>query len=245
MPIISLAGSVKAPEELTLHRQILLAGSEDGVSPELAELLRSDGHQVDVLHDGAQVWAHVMCQEFDLVILEHPVPGQSGLDICRAIRAGGGQIPIMMITGDVEVFEKVVALRLGADDYVTRPFDPAELLARVDALIRRGCWSAKPKTGLARFGNIVVDFQRPEVSRDGKSIPISAKELQLLRFLLEHRGHTVARAELLREVWGIGFASSTRTLDVHVAALRRKIEDDPKRPYWLLTIHGIGYRFRE
>jgi two-component system alkaline phosphatase synthesis response regulator PhoP len=227
------------------QRQILLVSSGGGESGKLTSLLLSDGYEVEALSHGAQVCSLVAKRCFELVILEHPIPGRSGLEICRDIRAAGGQTPIMMITGSAETFEKVVALRLGADDYVTRPIESAELLARVEALIRRGRWNTRPQTGPVSFGQVVVDFGQPRLTRAGELIPVSAKEFQLLKYLVERRGQTVTRVELLREVWGIGFASSTRTLDVHIAALRRKIEDDPKRPHWILTTHGVGYRFRE
>ena len=240
-----LTNAAVTQDEGATQRQILLVGAAARVSGELTRLLSSDGYNVEVLSQGGQVCSLLERREFDLVILDHPVPGRSGLAICCDIRSAGGQIPIMMITGSAETFEKVVALRLGADDYVTEPIEPAELLARVEALIRRGRWNAKPRSEPARFGRVVVDFRRPQLTCAGEVIPVSAKELQLLKYLFDHRGQTVPRAELLREVWGIGFASSTRTLDVHVAALRRKIEEDPKLPHWILTTHGVGYRFRE
>jgi two-component system, OmpR family, alkaline phosphatase synthesis response regulator PhoP len=236
---VMLAQDEQAPQE------ILLVCGDKNLRELLRSLFDSNGYVVEIIDEGNLVCDLVARRDFDLVVLKHPVPGRSGLEVCRDIRAEGGQIPILMLTETAEILEKVVALKLGADDYVTGPHEPLELLARVEALVRRGRWTAKPKATPVRLGETVVDFSRTQVSRNGQTIPVSAKELQLLRYFVEHRGQTLRREELLREVWGINFASATRTLDVHVVALRQKIEDDPKRPRWITTVHGIGYQFRE
>jgi two-component system alkaline phosphatase synthesis response regulator PhoP len=148
-----------------------------------------------------------------------------------------------MLTARSQVVDKVVGLKVGADDYLTKPFEMAELLARIEALLRRAAQRPTGATDSHRFGSLYVDFRRTEVTRDGKPVTLSAKEFLLLRYLIDHRGETVSRDELLREVWGYGATPSTRTVDVHVAWLRQKIEEDPKQPRFILTVVGLGYKF--
>src|SRR5579862_7931105 len=147
-----------------------------------------------------------------------------------------------MLTAKRQIADKVAGLKTGADDYLTKPFQMPELLARIEALIRRG---SQASVGASRhqFGSLCVDFGRTEVSRDGRNVPVSAKEFQLLRYFVEHRGATLSREELLREVWGYDVMPSTRTVDVHVAWLRQKLEKDPRNPQFILTVVGLGYRF--
>jgi two-component system, OmpR family, alkaline phosphatase synthesis response regulator PhoP len=168
------------------------------------------------------------------------LPRRNGLDVCRDLRQGGTKTPILMLTARSQTFDKVVGLKIGADDYLAKPFEMAELLARVEALLRR---PVLRDTAVYQFGPIRFDARRTEVRRDGKLLLLSAREFQLLRYFVEHRGETVPRDELLRVVWGYKSAPSTRTVDVHVAWLRQKLEVDPKRPKWIVTVHGLGYRF--
>ena len=147
-----------------------------------------------------------------------------------------------MLTARDQTLDKVVGLKIGADDYVTKPFEMVELLARIEALLRRASKSAD-LPALFQFGSIRVDLRKTEIRRDGKVVPFSAKEFQLLRCLLENRGATLSRERLLQEVWGYTAIPLTRTVDVHIAWLRQKLEEDPKQPRWIVTIHGLGYRF--
>jgi two-component system alkaline phosphatase synthesis response regulator PhoP len=149
-----------------------------------------------------------------------------------------------MLTARGQVVDKVVGLKLGADDYVTKPFEMMELLARIEALMRRASSSSVSLPADSyQFGPIRVDFRAAEVTRDGKAVDLSAREFQLLRYLIEHRGSTLSRNQLLNEVWGYHAMPSTRTVDVHVAWLRQKIESNPRKPQLILTIHGLGYKF--
>jgi two-component system alkaline phosphatase synthesis response regulator PhoP len=150
-----------------------------------------------------------------------------------------------MLTARRQTMDKVIGLRTGADDYLTKPFKMAELLARVDALLRRAGRGAEMKAGRYELGNVQIDVRRTEVTREGQVVQLSAKEFQLLRYFLEHRGTTVSRETLLREVWGYDSAPSTRTVDVHVAWLRQKLEDDPKNPQLIRTVVGLGYQFAD
>ncbi len=195
--------------------------------------------------DGPSGYSLATNQSFDLLILDVMLPHSSGLDLCRDLRQFGVKSPILMLTAKSLVVDKVVGLKLGADDYLTKPFEMMELLARIEALLRR----APGRTGIPlgeaafEFGPIRVDFRSTVVFRDGKPIDLSAREFKLLRYFIEHRGVTVSRDELLNAVWGYDAMPFTRTVDVHVAWLRQKLEPNPRHPQFILTVHGMGYRF--
>jgi two-component system alkaline phosphatase synthesis response regulator PhoP len=163
--------------------------------------------------------------------------------VCREVRQRGVNTPILMLTARGQVVDRVVGLKLGADDYLTKPFETIELMARLEALLRRRPSGAQSPTGTYRFGDIVVDFRKAEVTRDGQPIELSAREFKLLRHFIAHRGATLSRDELLSEVWGYDEMPLTRTVDVHVAGLRQKIEANSKSPEHILTVHGLGYKF--
>ena len=170
------------------------------------------------------------------------LPRMTGFDVCKELRKRGIETPVIMLTARGQVVDKVVGLKLGADDYVTKPFEMAELLARVEAQLRRAPSSPHPTEGYA-FGDVRVDFRKAEATKDGAPLELSAREFQLLRYFLEHRGATLTRDELLNEVWGYNSMPSTRTVDVHVAWLRQKIEPNSRHPQFILTVHGMGYKF--
>jgi two-component system alkaline phosphatase synthesis response regulator PhoP len=167
----------------------------------------------------------------------------SGFDLCREVRRRDVTTPILILTARGQVVDKVVGLKLGADDYLTKPFEMPELMARLEALLRRRPSSAQPGGESYRFGDVVIDFRRAEVTRGGRAVDLSAREFRLLRHFVQHRGAVLSRDELLAEVWGYDEMPLTRTVDVHVAGLRQKIEANPKLPTYLLTIHGLGYKF--
>jgi two-component system, OmpR family, alkaline phosphatase synthesis response regulator PhoP len=172
------------------------------------------------------------------------LPGRDGFDVAKTIRQQGIQTPILMLTARTQVVDRVVGLKLGADDYLTKPFETIELLARIEALLRR---APSGPAGLTleryQFGDITVDVRKAEVKQKGTPLDLSAKEFQLLKYFIEHRGATVSRDELLHEVWGYNATPSTRTVDVHVAWLRQKLEPNPRVPQYILTVHGMGYKF--
>jgi two-component system alkaline phosphatase synthesis response regulator PhoP len=201
-----------------------------------------EGYEVETASDGNAGLALGLSGSYDLVLLDVMLPGKNGYDICREIRAKGIETPIMMLTARGQVVDKVVGLKLGADDYITKPFDVIELLARMEALLRRAPNAVKP-TSTYQFGEVRIDFRKAEVVRRGLHVVLSAREFTLLRYLIDNRGATVSREELLNQVWGHQAIPTTRTVDVHVAWLRQKLEDNPKYPQYILTIRGIGYKF--
>jgi two-component system, OmpR family, alkaline phosphatase synthesis response regulator PhoP len=226
-----------------VERKILLIEDEPGLRLTLSDRLRKEGYHVEVATDGEAGYARAACGGYDLILLDLMLPKKNGFDICRDLRQSGMDTPILMLTALDQMVDKVVGLRIGADDYVTKPFEMVELLARVEALLRRATKQLVEAPAVYQFGAIRVDLRKTEVRRQGEVVPTSAKEFQLLRYFIENRGATLSREKLLQEVWGYTFAPSTRTVDVHIAWLRQKLEEDPKQPQWILTIHGLGYRF--
>ena len=223
-------------------KRILLIEDEPGIVLTLTDRLTREGYAVESAVDGESGLERAWRDAFDLLLLDLMLPRMSGFDVCKELRKRGIETPIIMLTARGQVVDKVVGLKLGADDFVTKPFEMAELLARVEAHLRRAPATPHPSEGYA-FGDVRVDFRKAEATRDGVPIELSAREFQLLRYFLEHRGATLTREELLNEVWGYNSMPSTRTVDVHVAWLRQKIEPNPRHPQFILTIHGLGYKF--
>jgi len=226
-----------------MDAKILIVEDEAALVVALRDRLRKEGYVVSAAKDGVSGFERASSEQFDLIILDLMLPAQSGLTVCQKLRQVGANTPILMLTARRQTMDKVVGLRTGADDYLTKPFQMAELLARIDSLLRRAAQTGRPAGSYHQFGTVRIDTRRAEVSRGGRPVPLSAKEFQLLRYFVEHRGATIPREELLREVWGYDVVSSTRTVDVHIAGLRQKLEDDPKNPQWILTAVGLGYKF--
>ena len=224
-----------------MTRRVLVIEDEAALRLALSDRLRSEGYEVETAADGDQGWDRARQGGFDLILLDVMLPGRSGFDLCRDLRREGVATPILMLTARGEVLDRVLGLKLGADDYLVKPFETAELLARIEALLRR----AQPDTeaGTFAFGDVRVDFKRVEVTRAGEPVELSALEFRLLRHFVEHRGEVLSRDRLLDEVWGYSAEVYSRTVDQHVATLRRKIESDPRRPRHVVTVHGLGYRF--
>jgi two-component system alkaline phosphatase synthesis response regulator PhoP len=208
----------------------------------LSDRLAREGYAVEASGDGESGLERATREPFDLVLLDVMLPRLGGFDVMRDLRKRGIETPVIMLTARGQVVDKVVGLKLGADDYVTKPFEMVELLARIEAKLRRQPVAIHPAEG-HQFGDIRMDFRKAEVSRAGAPLELSAREFQLLRYFVEHRGATLSREELLNEVWGYNSMPSTRTVDVHVAWLRQKIEPNPRHPQFILTVHGLGYKF--
>jgi two-component system alkaline phosphatase synthesis response regulator PhoP len=226
-----------------MNEKILIIEDERGLAITLTDRLKSEGYSVTAVRDGEEGLQCAIRDPFDLIVLDLMLPGKNGLDVCRELRQRPCLTPILMLTARSQIVDKVVGLKVGADDYLTKPFEMAELLARIEALLRRAAQRPAGATDAHRFGSLQVDFRRTEVTRNGNPVTLSAKEFLLLRYLVDHRGETVSRDELLRDVWGYGALPSTRTVDVHVAWLRQKLEEDPKHPQLILTVVGLGYKF--
>lgn len=225
--------------------KILLVEDDPGLVMTLTDLLNAEGYVVESAMDGPSGFERATSDSFDLIILDVMLPGKSGFDVCRDLRQQGISTPILMLTARGQVIDKVLGLKLGADDYLTKPFEPLELLARLEALSRRTHSSASQSKNdeVFRFGSVVVDFRSTEVWQGSTQIQLSAREFELLRYFIEHRGATISRQDLLREVWGYEARILTRTVDVHLGLLRQKLEDDAKNPRYFLTVRGHGYKF--
>jgi two-component system, OmpR family, alkaline phosphatase synthesis response regulator PhoP len=224
-------------------RRILLVEDEPALVTTLCDRLVSEGYAVESAGDGAVGLERAATGSFDLVILDVMLPSRNGFDVCRDLRRRGCEVPILMLTARSQAVDKVVGLKLGADDYLTKPFDMMELLARVESLLRRARTPIATSVGVYAFGDVQVDFRRGEVTRKGKAVDLSALEFKLLFYLVEHRGELLSRDQLLHEVWGYEATPYSRTVDVHVAALRHKLEPTPSKPRFILTLHGRGYKF--
>jgi two-component system, OmpR family, alkaline phosphatase synthesis response regulator PhoP len=225
-----------------MNENILLVEDEQALRMTLSDRLQSEGYVVDFSPDGEQGFEKATSLPFDLIILDIMLPRRSGLDVCRDIRLAGLATPILLLTARGQIVDKVAGFKLGADDYVTKPFDTLELMARIEALLRRA--PTRTGQGILQFGSIRVDIRGTQVTREGKPVYLSAREFQLLRYFTEHNGITLSRDEILREVWGYEVGTFTRTVDVHVAGLRQKLEKAPKKPEMILTVPGIGYKFQ-
>ena len=223
--------------------RILLVEDETNLRRTVTDLLKSDGYAVESSADGVEAQNLAMSQTYDLIILDVMLPSRNGFDICRNLRKHGVNTPILMLTARSELDNKVQGLKAGGDDYLTKPFETPELQARVEALLRRAAGGARTEIKTYEFDGIHVDFTSARVTKNGRTIALGERECRLLRYLIERRGMVLSRDELLQDVWGYKSIPLTRTVDVHIAWLRQKIEDDPKNPQYIVTVHGQGYRF--
>jgi len=229
-----------------MRGNVLFVEDEEALQMTVGDRLRNEGYAVDCASNGDDGFEKATQLPFDLIILDVMLPKRDGFEICKGIREAGLITPILMLTARGQTLDKVNGLKIGADDYVTKPFNMLELVARVEALMRRAPIRPEPpaQSGGVDFGSIHVNLLGTEASRDGKPVNLSAREFHLLRYLLEHRGATLSREELLKQVWGYSADMYTRTVDVHIASLRQKLEDDPKQPKFILTVQGLGYKFK-
>ncbi|MEZ5285081.1 MAG: response regulator transcription factor [Vicinamibacterales bacterium] len=222
--------------------RLLLVDDEPGLRRTLSDRLRAEGYVVETVSDGSIGLELASRGGYDLIILDLNLPHRDGLSICRELREGGVGSAILMLTARDATADKVLGLRTGADDYMTKPFESAELLARIEALLRRGR-STRAEPSEYRFGDVVVRPVGGQVQRAGRPVRLSAQELKLLIYLVRHPGVLLSRDQLLDAVWGYQATPETRTVDVHVSWLRQKLEPDPHNPRFIVTVYGIGYRF--
>ncbi len=230
-----------------MKAKILVAEDDANIRLGLVATLESEGYAVTAASDGAQALRLFPQEKFELVLLDVMMPKASGYDVCRELRARGTRVPVLFLTAKGEEIDKVVGLKLGADDYVTKPFGVHELLARVEALLRRGR-EVGPRPGAElsaefRFGAATIDRRKFAVTCAGQTVPLTAREMKLAEVFAAHPGEVLTRDALLNAVWGIDYFGTTRTLDQHVAQLRKKIEGPSGTPSAIATVHGIGYRY--
>jgi two-component system alkaline phosphatase synthesis response regulator PhoP len=226
-----------------IARRILVVEDEESLVMALRDRLESEGYAVTVANDGESGFEAATRQPFDLVLLDVALPRKNGFDVCRDLRARGVQTPVLMLTARGQIIDRVLGLKLGADDYLTKPFDASELLARIEALLRRSRTMSASSSDIYTFGPIHVDFRNAEVTREGQAVELSGLEFKLLHYFVDRRGALLTRDELLDKVWGYEAMPVTRTVDVHVASLRQKLERNASKPEYILTVHGLGYKF--
>lgn len=226
-----------------MGKKILLIEDEAGLIRTLTDRLVKEGYEIELARSGDVGLKKAIEKSFNLIILDIMLPQKNGLDICRDLRQRNILTPIIMLTAKGEITDRVVGLKLGADDYLTKPFDMLELLARVEALIRRSSIPVSNSMDTYEFGLIRVDMRKSKVERQDKVVELSAREFALLRYFIEHRELIISRNELLDAVWSYDAMVSTRTVDVHISLLRQKLEVNPHHPQHILTIYGLGYKF--
>jgi two-component system response regulator RegX3 len=222
--------------------RVLVVEDEESFSDALSYMLRREGYEVEVAGTGYDALTAFERTGADLVLLDLMLPGLSGTEVCRELRAKS-HVPIIMVTArDTEV-DKVVGLELGADDYVTKPFSSRELVARIRAVLRRGAEPEELLLNVVEAGPVRMDVERHVVTVDGRPVALPLKEFDLLELLLRNAGRVLTRGQLIDRVWGADYVGDTKTLDVHVKRLRAKIEPDPASPKYLVTVRGLGYKF--
>jgi two-component system alkaline phosphatase synthesis response regulator PhoP len=226
-----------------MSSRILLVEDERGIAMVVRDLLVAEGHKVEIAETGTEGRQRAAAERFDLLILDVMLPGLNGLELCQTVRERGFDGAILMLTAKGQIRDRVEGLRKGADDYLVKPFAPAELLARVEALLRRVHKKDLTPVMCYQFGNVSADFLKAKFLKEGKPVSLAAKEAELLRFLVNHRGQVLGRETILRQVWAEQKFITPRTVDVHIAWLRQKLEDNPESPRFIVTVRGAGYRF--
>ena len=220
--------------------RILVVEDEPPLALGLEDDLKLEGYEVEVVRDGETASRRAREQSFDLIILDVMLPRKDGFEVCRELRRAGLRTPVILLTAKTQESDKVLGLELGADDYVTKPFSPRELRARVKAVLRRAAGEMPEIYG---FGDVEVDFTRCELRRAGDAVEMTPIEFKLLAAFIRHRGHTLSRDKLLDEVWGRETFVTDRVVDTHITNLRKKMEPKPSKPRFLVSVRGMGYRF--
>jgi DNA-binding response OmpR family regulator len=244
MATVTLAAPLNTPmsePRLATVVRILVIEDDKALRKILQRLLSSEGYEVDVVPDGVSAVEMLRHKTPTAVILDLLRPGSSGCDLYKTIANSIPGLPLLILSASLDVADKVLLLEMGADDYVTIPFSPRELVARLRALMRRA-WRVSPENVFA-FDDVMVDFLKAEITRDGHKITVTAKEFKTLEFLIKNAERAISRDELLIEVWGYKDYPLTRTVDTHMLRLRQKLESDPSNPSHFLTVHGLGYKF--
>jgi DNA-binding response OmpR family regulator len=234
-----------------MAQSILVIEDNQDIAELVALHLRDEGYTVTVHNDGSEGLAAARARQFDLLVLDLMLPGTDGLTICRELRAGSHYLPILMLTARSTELDRVLGLEMGADDYLTKPFSIRELVARVKALLRRaeamgGTHSqATEESATLQYGELLIDTERRQVTINGKGVELTAKEFDLLLYFARHPGRVYSRIQLLDQVWGYSHEGYEHTVNSHINRLRAKIEADPAKPRYVLTVWGVGYKFNE
>ncbi len=223
--------------------KVLIVEDDEAMAVALRDGFAYEGYEVRLERDGAAGLKAATEDNVDLVILDVMMPKMNGLDVCRQIRGSGNKVPVIMLTARGQEIDKVMGLKIGADDYITKPFSFLELMARVEAVLRRSTGYDDGRPESYRFGDVHVDFKRRETRKGHRGLALSHREFDLLKFMIDHRGEVLPRERILSAVWGYDNGSFTRTVDMHVAKLRKKIEDHPSEPTHIITVHRVGYKF--
>ena len=228
-----------------MQRNVLIVEDDEATAVALRDGFDYEGFEVSLARDGHSGLQMARKGDPDLIILDVMLPKMTGLEVCKRLRGGGARVPIIMLTARGQEIDKILGLKLGADDYVTKPFSFMELLARVEAILRRvsGWDDDQVARDSYHFGDVTVDFKHHEAYKDGVQLKLSPREFRLLEFFIEHRGEVVTREQLLDAVWGYNVIPFTRTVDTHIAKLRKKVEDQPADPQHIITVHRLGYKF--
>jgi two-component system alkaline phosphatase synthesis response regulator PhoP len=226
-----------------LKRSILIVEDDESIRTLLQQNFEFEGYAVHAAADGKQGYDQAIKQQPDLIILDLMLPVMSGMDVCQKLRDGGNNVPIIMLTARGENTEKIAGLRTGADDYITKPFDLMELMARVEAIFRRT--GKNISLDIVTVGSAEVNFTNNTITKDGKEHQITQVEAQLLKYLIHHEGKILEREKIMSDVWGHEYLLSSRTIDTHVTHLRQKLEDNPSQPRHIVTIHRVGYKFQK
>ncbi|MCJ7627231.1 MAG: response regulator transcription factor [Longimicrobiales bacterium] len=222
--------------------RVLIVEDEEAILLALEDDLRAEGYEVASATDGPAGLSMAEKNAYELIILDIMLPGMNGFEVCKRLRQASVTTPILILTAKSQEIDKVLGLELGADDYVTKPFSRRELLARVKAILRRGA-DPRPEMEPHCFGDVEVDFNKYEARKGGHAVHLTRLEYALLRFLIEHRDGVVSRFEILDQVWGDAASVYPRTVDTHIGRLRKKLEDDPENPRYIVGVRGVGYRF--
>ncbi|HEX2225130.1 MAG TPA: response regulator transcription factor [Thermoanaerobaculia bacterium] len=225
--------------------RVLIVEDDEAMSVALRDGFEYEGYSVQLATDGETGLQLAQSEQPDLILLDVMLPKMTGLDLCRQLRGGGSGVPIIMLTARGQEIDKVLGLKIGADDYITKPFGFMELLARAEAVLRR-CATGGPAAAtpeVYRFGDVTLDFKAHEAQKGGHPLDLSPREFQLLNFFIQHRGEVITREKLLDAVWDYNAIPFTRTVDMHIAKLRKKVEDNPSDPRHIVTVHRLGYKF--
>ncbi len=228
-----------------MKRHILIVEDEEHLAEVLAHNLQFEGYSTTVAHDGEEGLHMATTMHFDLVILDIMMPKMDGLEVCRRLRATGSRVPILFLTAKASEADRILGLKVGADDYVSKPFVLEELILRIQGIFRRQEWysSSPVESDTFRFGDNEINFRTFEARTRGRTIRLTEKECMLMKLLVERQTQVVSREEILQRVWGYAFSTSSRTIDNFIVRLRRYFEDDPRHPRFIHSVRGVGYRF--